>query len=227
MIDQIKINLAGIRHRIESAARQSGRTANEITLVAVTKYVEAQVAKALYEAGCHHLGESRPQALWEKSEALNDCGIFWHMIGHLQRNKVKRTIACAEMIHSVDSLRLIDTIDQAAMSPVRVLLEVNVSNESAKHGFKPDELAVALQSVATKQNISVEGLMCMAGLAGDLDDARREFALLRELRDKHDKIEAPNIRLRELSMGMSADFEVAIQEGATMVRIGSSLFEGI
>ena len=227
MIDQIKINLAGIQDRIEAAARQSGRTANDITLVAVTKYVDAAVAKLLFEAGCHNLGESRPQALWEKSEALSDCDITWHMVGHLQRNKVKRTIACAEMIHSVDSLRLIDAIDQGAERPFPVLLEVNVSGESAKHGFKPAEIARALETAATKQNVNVEGLMCMAGLAGDLDDARREFALLRELRDTHRGIGAANIKLDQLSMGMSGDFEVAIQEGATMVRIGSSLFEGL
>ena len=114
MIDQIKTNLAAVQGRIEAAARQSGRTAKDITLVAVTKYVEANVAKTLYEAGCRDLGESRPQALWEKSESLSDCDITWHMVGHLQRNKVKRTIGCAEIIHSVDSLRLIDAIDQAA-----------------------------------------------------------------------------------------------------------------
>ena len=227
MIDQIKTNLAAVQGRIEAAARQSGRIAKDITLVAVTKYVEANVARTLFEAGCRDLGESRPQALWEKSESLSDCDITWHMVGHLQRNKVKRTIGCAEIIHSVDSLRLIDAIDQAAKRPFRILLEVNVSNEPAKHGFAPDELAPALESAATRKNIRVEGLMCMAGLAGDLDAARREFALLRELRDTHQDMDAANIRLTELSMGMSGDFEVEIEEGATMVRIGSSLFEGL
>jgi pyridoxal phosphate enzyme (YggS family) len=227
MIDRIKANLAGIRNRIELAAQQSGRTSADVTLVAVTKYVDAPVARILYQAGCHELGESRPQALWEKSAALSDCNIHWHMIGHLQRNKVKRTLACARLIHSVDSLRLIEAIEEAAVQPVPVLLEINVSNEPAKHGFRPGELATALETVAAKQNVEVRGMMCMAGLEGDLDEARREFALLRELRDKHRQFDGPNIRLNELSMGMSGDFEVAIQEGATLVRIGSSLFEGI
>ena len=227
MIDRIKTNLAGIQNRIDLAARQSGRTAADVMLVAVTKYVAAPVARVLFEAGCRNLGESRPQLLWEKSAALSDCDITWHMIGHLQRNKVKRTLACAKMIHSVDSLRLIEAIDEAAEELTPVLLEVNVSNEPAKHGFRPDELSAALESVAAKQNVLVRGLMCMAGLEGDLDEARREFALLRELRDRHQHLDAPNIQLSELSMGMSGDFEVAIQEGATIVRIGSSLFEGI
>lgn len=226
MIDRIKTNLAAIQDRIKLAAKQTGRTAADVKLVGVTKYVDVSVARILYEAGCQDLGESRPQTLWEKSAALSDCDVSWHMIGHLQRNKVKRTLACAKMIHSVDSVRLIDAIDEVAEAPVQILLEVNVSNEPSKHGFQPHELAGVLESVATRQNVMVQGLMCMAGLASDVDATRREFALLRAVRDR-EQINAPNINLNELSMGMSSDFEVAIQEGATMVRIGSLLFEGI
>ena len=163
-------------------------------------------------------------------EALADLPIDWHMIGHLQRNKVKRTIACCNLIHSVDSQRLLKAIDRSggeAEKVVNVLLEVNVSHESAKHGFREQELAETLELAATLNHVSVNGLMCMAGLEGDLDDARREFASLRELQERLQTNAADNVNLQELSMGMSGDFEVAIEEGATLVRIGSSLFEGI
>lgn len=227
MMDRIKSNLNGVKQRIEDAAKVSGRDSDEIALIGVTKYVDAITTRTLFEAGCENLGESRPQVLWQKSSELADCPIRWHMIGHLQRNKVKRTISSACLIHSVDSLRLIDAIDGAAEAPVDVLLEVNVSGESAKHGLPVNELATALKAASAKSNLKVKGLMCMAGLQGDLDDARREFAQLRTVRDNHVQYEGESISLKELSMGMSGDFEVAIEEGATMVRVGSLLFEGV
>ena len=227
MIETLQNNLEQIRQRMSDAARKSGRGVESVKLVGVTKYVDALTTRKLFEAGCTELGESRPQSLWDKAEQLEDVPVVWHMIGHLQRNKVKRTIACADLIHSVDSLRLIDTIENAALEPVRVLLEVNVSEESAKHGFRSNEIEEALAHVSGLKNVVVEGLMCMAGLAGSLDDARREFESLRLLRDKHQGLDAANVNLSELSMGMSGDYEVAIEEGATIVRIGSSLFEGI
>jgi len=227
MIERLSENLKLIQQRIEIAAQKSGRVADDIRLVGVTKSVDVEVTRSLFEAGCTNLGESRPQTLWDKSSQLADIPITWHLIGHLQRNKVKRTLACAELIHSVDSLRLIDAIDQAAESPVKILLEVNVSGDAAKHGLKVSDVESVLEHVVQKANVRVEGLMCMAGLESNLDQARREFAVLRTTRDKHSGFQADNIRLVELSMGMSGDFEVAIEEGATMVRVGTSLFEGI
>ena len=230
MIEKLKTNLAAVRERIDQSAKKSGRTSSAVRLIAVTKYVDAQVTRALFEAGCQDIGENRPQMLWDKAEQLGDIDINWHLIGHLQRNKVKRTAAIAKLIHSVDSLRLMNAIDAAgrdAHQATSVLLEVNVSGEDAKHGFAPSELASALEHAAGLEHIVVEGLMCMAGLEGNLNDARREFAQLRQLAETHQAYTSPNVRLTELSMGMSGDFEIAIEEGATMVRVGSLLFEGV
>ena len=230
MIEKLKTNLAAVRERIDQSAKKSGRTSSAVRLIAVTKYVDAQVTRALFEAGCQDIGENRPQMLWDKAEQLADIDINWHMIGHLQRNKVQRTAAIAKLIHSVDSLRLMNSIDAVGRDTnqtTSVLLEVNVSREDAKHGFAASELASALEHAAELEHIVVEGLMCMAGLEGNLDDARREFAQLRQLAETHQANTSPNVRLTELSMGMSGDFEIAIEEGATMVRVGSLLFEGV
>ena len=151
------------------------------------------------------------------------------MIGHLQRNKVPQTVGLVALIHSVDSLRLAAALDQAASAERRVpiLLEVNVARESAKHGFDPAGLEPVFSDLAAHRNLEIRGLMCMAGLESGPDEARRQFASLRELRDRLRPNCPPDVRLEELSMGMSGDFELAIEEGATLVRVGSALFEGL
>lgn len=220
-------NLEEVRQRVADAAEKSGRTQNDVSLIAVTKYVDADTTREMFEAGAVSLGENRPQVLEEKATALVDCEIDWHMIGSLQRNKVKRTIEHASLIHSVDRPVLLDAIEKAASDAnrlVRCLLEVNVSGDANKHGYEPDELQAAIEYAITKPSIRVEGLMCMAGLDGDLDNARQQFALLRKLRDKNADTKTDNVDLKELSMGMSGDFEIAIAEGATMVRVGSVLY---
>ncbi len=226
---RIRQNLAEVRERMAQAARRSGRSPESIQLVAVTKFAEEEAIRALVEAGCTILGESRPQQLWEKAAALADLPVRWHLIGHLQRNKAKRTLPLVDMIHSVDSLELAGTLNRLAEGSgrrVRVLLEVNVSGEAAKHGFAPAEVVVPLLlDLGRLSHLEVCGLMCMASLEGGLDAARRDFAALRELRDRLWADCPETVRLDELSMGMSGDFEVAIEEGATMVRIGSALFE--
>ncbi|MDG1872489.1 MAG: YggS family pyridoxal phosphate-dependent enzyme [Mariniblastus sp.] len=230
MIEKLKANLNSIHQRIEMAASKSGRTAAEIKLVGVTKYVDAETTQNLFEAGCADLGESRPQVLWDKSAALTGMPIRWHMIGHLQRNKVKRTVDCCELIHSVDSERLMLAIDQAGQAlqkTAHVLIEINVSGETAKHGFNESEVEVILAKVESFKHIQVDGLMCMAGLRGDLNSARQEFAALKEIQMKFQSDVASNVNLKHLSMGMSGDFETAIEEGATLVRVGSLLFEGL
>jgi len=230
MTSQIAENLADVRRRIADAAARSGRTAAEVTLVGVTKYVTADAIRELVDAGCAELGESRPQQLWDKSAALADLPIRWHMIGHLQRNKVQRTVPVVEMIQSVDSPRLVRAIDTAAVELVRrvaILIEVNVSGEEAKHGFAPQRVEPFLEEAATCKNVAVRGLMCMAGFDSGADAARRDFAALRQLRDRLQRNCPEDIALSELSMGMSGDYEVAIEEGATIVRVGSALFRGI
>ncbi|MFK7768383.1 MAG: YggS family pyridoxal phosphate-dependent enzyme [Mariniblastus sp.] len=232
MIELFKQNLNSVHQRIEDAATKSGRSVDSVNLIGVSKYVDAQTTRILAEAGCRVLGENRPQLLWEKHDALSDLPVpvRWHMIGHLQRNKVKRTVECCELIHSADSQRLLTAINSAAAAQQKkadVLLEVNVSGEDAKHGFFASDLPQVFSFVSGLESVFVKGLMCMAGLEGDLDDARREFALLKELQLKFVDDQPDNVDLKELSMGMSGDFEVAIEEGSTMVRVGSALFAGI
>jgi PLP dependent protein len=229
-------NLRRVRERIAQAAEAAGRRAEDVTLVGVTKYVDAQQALELAQAGCTELGESRPQELWSKSELVGELAsasglpaptVHWHLIGHLQRNKLRRTLPLVSLIHSVDSERLLAAIDAEWQSfsaaqnrqlpPIRVLLEVNTSGEAAKHGLAPDVVEPVLAAAEEFPRVEVCGLMTMAALEGGLDVAARNFAALRTLADRFD--------LKERSMGMSGDFEVAIREGATIVRVGSALWE--
>lgn len=230
LLARIQQNLASLRHRIAEAASRSGRTADQVKLVAVTKSVGEPEIRALVEAGCRTLGENRPQQLWEKAARLADLPIRWHMVGTLQRNKVRRTLPLIEMLHSADSPSLVQAVERIAAElglRVPVLLEVNVSGEPSKHGFAPDAVEPFLDQVARCEHVEIRGLMCMAGLEGGQQGAQRDFAALRELRDRLRANCPDRVRLDELSMGMSGDFEAAIQEGATIVRIGTALFEGL
>jgi PLP dependent protein len=229
--DRIAENVRVVRGRMAEAARRGRRSPDNVRLVAVTKYVGPERALALVAAGCRELGESRPQQLWQKAAALERADVAWHLIGHLQRNKVARTLPLVSLVHSGDSLRLLEALDaeaaRANRDPLPVLLEVNVSGDSAKHGFRPSELQPLADQLARLPRIEIKGLMAMAGREGDLENARREFAVLRQLRDELRSAWAGRWPLDELSMGMSNDFEVAIEEGATLVRVGSALFEGV
>jgi len=230
LVAQIAENLAEVRGRIAEAAVRSGRGAEDVSLVAVTKYVSVVEVRALVEAGCSLLGENRPQELWQKAETLRELPVRWHLVGHLQRNKVRRTLPLVEMIESADSPRLVAAIDRIAgelSRRVPLLLEVNVSGEAAKHGLDPATLEACLDELAGYGNVEVRGLMCMAGLEGGPEAARRDFARLRQLRDRLRECSPEGIALDELSMGMSGDYEAAIEEGATIVRIGSALFRGL
>jgi hypothetical protein len=223
-------NLDRVRERIVAAAVRSWRSAEAIKLVAVTKYVGTAEIRALIKAGCTDLGESRPQQLWQKARELAELPIRWHLIGHLQRNKARRTLPLVSMMHSADSLKIIKTIDETAAEfdrPISLLLEINTSGEPAKGGFQPDDVEPLLPELATFHHLEIRGLMCMASLEGGQETARRDFAALRRLRDKLFLNCPPGIILDELSMGMSGDYETAIEEGATIVRIGSALFEGV
>ena len=227
--ERIAENMAHVRERIAAAAVRAGRRPDEVTLVAVSKYVGVDEAQALLAAGCRDLGESRPQELWRKAEALGASAIRWHLIGHLQRNKVARTLPLVSLLHSGDSLRLLEAVDAENAAQGRVtpaLLEINVSGDATKHGFRPDEVDPLGETLAALNGVQIRGLMAMAGLEGSPDDARREFAQLRELRDRLQTAWCGRFKLAELSMGMSGDFEIAIEEGATLVRVGSLLFEG-
>jgi pyridoxal phosphate enzyme (YggS family) len=226
----IAANVARVRERIAAAAQAAGRDPAEIKLVAVSKYVDAAIAALLVDAGCRSLGEARPQQLWEKAAAPELADVEWHLIGRLQRNKTRRTLPLASLIHSVDSERLLAAIDEEAASlglTSRVLLEVNCSGDATKQGFTAEEVRALLPMIPNYAHLEVAGLMTMAALDGNDAVAHANFAALRTLRDKLARQSPPNVNLQELSMGMSGDFEIAIAEGATLVRVGSSLFEGV
>lgn len=226
--ERVAANLATVRERIAAACDRAGRDPDSVRLIAVTKYAPIEAVQALVELGQTDLGESRPQQLLERAAQVTG-DVRWHLIGHLQRNKARRTLPAVACTHSVDSLRLLTSLDALAaelhLRP-RVLLEVNVSGEAAKDGFAPDELTANADSLGTLQHLQIDGLMTMAPLADDPAAARPVFAALRIFRDRLAAL-LPARTLKELSMGMSGDYEVAIEEGATMVRIGSSLFAGI
>lgn len=222
-------NLERIRARVTAACERAGRSSAEVTVVAVTKYAELEWVRALVELGVTELGESRPQQLIARAAALPP-DLHWHMIGHLQRNKVDLLLPAVSRIHSVDSIRLLEAIQrEAAKQGLRpkVLLEVNVSGEQSKDGFNPTELISEWDRIISFDRIAIDGLMTMAPLDDDIEKARPVFRTLRELRDRLRAASHTSIPLPHLSMGMSGDFEVGIEEGATLVRIGSGLFEGL
>ena len=235
---QIRDNLHRVRDQIAAAAESAQRDPAEICLVGVTKYVDAARAAMLLNAGCHDLGESRPQQLWEKAESAELAAHppaepsqppRWHMIGHMQRNKVARTLPFCSLVHSVDSERLMRAINDYAHEDrlVDALLEINISGDAAKHGFSPVEAHELVGRLNEFAKVRVSGLMTMAAREGGPTVAQRNFAALRELRDQLQRNCPAGVELNQLSMGMSGDFEEAIAEGATLVRVGSSLWTGV
>ena len=225
---QIAQNIGKIRERIGAAAKSAGRSAENIQLIAVTKTASATDSRVVALAGLKDLGESRPQMLCEKASLLADTSIRWHLIGHLQRNKVAKTIEKTHLIHSVDSIRLLEAINleaRKAHKTVDILLEINISREPEKHGFAPGDVPATLEAISHLSHLQVRGLMAMASRDGGPTAARKDFAAVRVLRDKHSHNLPENVRLDELSIGMSADLEEAILEGATMVRVGRAIFQ--
>lgn len=226
--DRIVANWKTVVGEVADAATAAGRSASDVKIIGVTKYVDAATTAALVAAGCHDLGENRPQVLWDKVKSeLIDASVRWHVIGHLQRNKVRRTLRHAPLIHSVDSGRLLKSIATESVAinqSTDVMLEVNISGDDSKTGMDASELSLLLQDLPSS-GIRVIGLMAMAGWGTEPDQARQQFAQVRALRDQ--LAEQVGNPLSELSMGMSGDFAAAIAEGSTMVRIGSRLFEGV
>lgn len=226
--ETLRGNLESVRSRIAAAARRSGRDADAVRLVAVTKRTPPDVALALLELGVRDLGENYPQELWAKVASLAGRPVRWHLIGHLQGNKAKKTLPMVSMVHAVDSLKLLRTLDELAgglAEPPAVCLQVNTSGEAAKHGWDPGAIAADAQAIAACRAVPVVGLMTMAALGTTPESARPSFARLRAVRD--DLRARTGLALEHLSMGMSGDFEAAIEEGATLVRVGSALFEGV
>jgi pyridoxal phosphate enzyme (YggS family) len=222
----IKENLDNIYSRIKAAAEKSGRHQEDIKLVAVTKTIDTDRIKSVYDCGILDMGENRVQELLEKYDKL-DKECRWHLIGHLQTNKVKYIIDKVQMIHSVDSLQLAEEINLRAAKAGRkidILLQVNVSGEESKFGISPDEVHVFVNIISQFGNIRLRGLMTIAPYAENTEDIRYVFRKLYNIYIdiKHEKID--NVSMDYLSMGMSNDFEVAIEEGANIVRIGTGIF---
>ena len=237
---QIAQNIAAIRERIAAAAARAGRSPDEITLIAVTKTHTARRVDMALAAGVTDCGENRVQEAEEKIELLRDARVRWHLIGHLQRNKARRAAVLFDMIHSLDSLKLAEAlnrhVEEASLLGQRrlpVLLQVNVSGEETKEGFDlvgglNNQAALASLIEAARQivalpQLEVQGLMTVAPYADDPEEARPVFRALRELRDELAR-QIPQSSWKHLSMGMTGDFEVAIEEGATLVRVGRAIF---
>lgn len=226
-LDHIHRNLTCVGERIASACKRSDRPATSVRLVAVTKYAPIETVQALYDLGVRDFGESRPQAIWDRKTQFPE-DVRWHLIGPWQTNKVRKTAPLIGLAHSMDRWPLAELVSAESIRcgrVTRVLCEVKLTDDEDKHGFAPEELRGLYSRLAELPGIEVRGLMAMASLDGDREDCRRVFRGLRELRDELRKAHPDGPRLDDLSMGMSNDFEIAIEEGATLVRIGSLLFE--
>jgi pyridoxal phosphate enzyme (YggS family) len=225
----LRQRLDAVEERIQAACRRAGRARNDVKLVAVTKTISPAVAALLPELGIVDLGESRPQELWRKA-ALLPKSIGWHLVGHLQRNKIERTLPLVRLIHSVDSLHLLDALEQHGQRTDRkpsILLEINASREATKLGFPPEEVPGLVPILQCQLFVQITGLMTMAALDATRQQTRATFRAVRDLRDRLLPGLAPAHPLTHLSMGMTNDFETAIEEGATLIRIGTALFEGL
>ena len=227
--NRLSDNWGNVKSEVCEAADKCGRDPDSVTIIGVSKYVDVELTQALFDCGCTNLGESRPQVLWQKAVQFSDRpAASWHLIGHLQRNKIRRTIPLSSLlVHSVDSNRTLDAIAQESIRQsltTSVLLEVNISGDDSKTGMTPESLRQIVGQLPVG-GVNTAGLMAMAGWGTDPNVARKQFDQLRQLRD--DIVKEFDVQLAELSMGMSGDFAEAIAAGATMVRIGSRLFEGI
>jgi len=226
----VEKNLTELQERIESACSRSIYNQESVELVISTKYVDADIIRILFELGVPCIGENQLQATERKKEGLNDLDLRWHMFGHLQRNKVKKAVRIFDLIHSVESVTLAKEINMESEKlgkNTRVLVEVNVSGEETKYGLSPEETIPFLCEINNLESIKVEGLMTMMPIVDDPETCRPMFKELRELSERIRDENIQNVEMNILSMGMTQDFEVAIEEGANLVRIGSAVFEGI
>lgn len=226
-MENIRENIESIRKRIADAAKRAGRDVDDIKLIAVTKTVDVDKVVEAIAAGALDAGENKPQELARKYEVLGD-KIRWHQIGSLQTNKVKYIIDKVCMIHSLDREGLAEEIDKRANKAGRVidcLVQVNISGEESKHGMSREEVEPFVRLVADKYpNIKIKGLMTMAPFDAEKDEIRKVFRDLKELSDEINNMNIENVEMKEISMGMTNDFEIAVEEGATMVRVGTAIF---
>ncbi len=220
--ERMRANVTAVEHRIDAAREKAGREDHPRLLVA-SKYLALEEMALLDAAGIRLVGENRAEGLEEKWRRWNGSFEF-HFIGHLQSRKVKQVLPFVSLVHSVESMALVEELNKRTQTPVRVLLEVNVSGEESKYGILPAAAETFLERAAAYERVMFSGLMTMAPLADDPEATRPFFRGLRELRDRLTTVFAGRYELTELSMGMSNDYEVAVEEGATIVRVGSALF---
>jgi pyridoxal phosphate enzyme (YggS family) len=226
MASQIGQNLRQVQERVERAAQRCGRRAEDIRILAVAKSQTAETVRSAFDGGATMIGENYIQEARDKSAALSDLPIEWHFIGHLQTNKAKYAVRMFDLIHTVDSLKLAVELDDQARKAGKnqsILIQVNLAGESSKSGVAPDSAGKLVEGIVSLKNIRVIGLMALPPYFDDPKRARPFFQQLRELRD-HLRAVVPGANLRELSMGMTGDFEVAVEEGATIIRVGTAIF---
>ena len=225
-MEDFKKNLEVIEENICNACKKAGRSRDEVTLIAVSKTKPVEDLQAVYDLNIRDFGENKVQELKDKIEVMPE-DIKWHMIGHLQRNKVKYIIGKVKLIHSVDSLRLAEEISKQAIKNnvnADILVEVNIGNEDSKFGISTENVIGLVKDIAKLENVSIKGLMCVAPYVVDSEENRPLFHKIKDLSVDIMKENIDNVSMSILSMGMSNDYQVAIEEGATMVRIGSNLF---
>ena len=222
----IRENVQFVRNKIAEACRRSGRKSEEIELVAITKTVDVEQINEAIEAGIRVVGENRVQEAWRKFQEVGEKA-HWHMVGHLQTNKVKRVLQFADMIHSVDSVYLAREIQTQAKKldrTIEILIQVNTSGEESKFGLEPEATIGAIEEVSTLPNLKIKGLMTIGAFLPNPEDVRPCFKLLNDLRDRVNERGITSVEIGTLSMGMTNDYEIAIEEGSTMVRVGTAIF---
>ena len=223
----VKENLMEVESRVQAACDRAGRAREEVLLIAVSKTKPVELIREIMETGTKDFGENKVQEMCNKIEEIKE-PLNWHLIGHLQRNKVKYIVDKACLIHSVDSLRLAEEIQKEAVKKgvdkVPVLIEVNMAQEDSKDGIDASETEALVRAIAELPNLQVRGLMTIAPFVDDPEENRVHFQAMRNLRDQLKAKNIPGVEMTELSMGMTNDFEAAIEEGATMVRVGTAIF---
>ena len=213
-----------VRQQVETARNKANRQ-DQVNVIAVTKYVDVATTEALVKTGIQHIGENRVDKFLEKYQALKEYDLTWHLIGSLQRRKVKDVINLVDYFHALDSVKLAQEIQKRAEHPIKCFLQVNISGEESKHGFAPDELDDVLAEIAQLDKIEIVGLMTMAPFEASQEELQDIFSKTHQLQKQLEKKQLKNMPFSELSMGMSRDFEVALANGATYVRIGTSFFK--
>ncbi len=224
MAGTIEGNLVAVLDRVKAAARKAGRDPSEVTLVAITKNVEFKKVREAVSGGARVFGENYVQEAEEKIKKIKDASVKWHFTGHLQKNKAKLAVELFDVIETVDSVELATELNKRAKKPIECLIEVNIAREKTKTGVGPDHAFKLAKAISGMVNLRLIGLMCIPPASENIEGTRPYFVALRRLAERINKEQLPGVAMRELSMGMSGDFEAAVEEGATFIRVGTAIF---